>query len=421
MLALGYKKLLIILLGLLLYAPFIWSQTPTFSSVSFTTENSRLSHNTVLSMFQDSRGFIWISTMDGLNRFDGQTMKIYRHNPADSTTISNSFIHGVFERADGMIWIGTRDGGINILNPMTDEITRIQFDPANPLTIPNAPVNVMYRDSQHQFWLGFFTGQLGFYDEEAQAFFPADFRNSQTGEVLGSINSVLELGDGSFLFSSLNGMYYAEALEVARFRKEPTTAHLSVLPFKFSRQRPFPNTSNLYLDDVGSLWVEIVGEGFELVNPIHIPEQVKKSLQTGWLTTSTQNIIHERPEYLLKGAGNGALQFIDKITKKTSQIPVSSEEVQGAATLFEDNNGNLWFYSWGDGLYLLEEKKGVQWLSAKDGLPSNFTLAFADEGDDTWVGTNNGLAYVTENGLIADFTKLIPGFKKRGGTLNFFR
>jgi ligand-binding sensor domain-containing protein len=338
MLALGYKKLLIILLGLLLYAPFIWSQTPTFSSVSFTTENSRLSHNTVLSMFQDSRGFIWISTMDGLNRFDGQTMKIYRHNPADSTTISNSFIHGVFERADGMIWIGTRDGGINILNPMTDEITRIQFDPANPLTIPNAPVNVMYRDSQHQFWLGFFTGQLGFYDEEAQAFFPADFRNSQTGEVLGSINSVLELGDGSFLFSSLNGMYYAEALEVARFRKEPTTAHLSVLPFKFSRQRPFPNTSNLYLDDVGSLWVEIVGEGFELVNPIHIPEQVKKSLQTGWLTTSTQNIIHERPEYLLKGAGNGALQFIDKITKKTSQIPVSSEEVQGAATLFESRN-----------------------------------------------------------------------------------
>ncbi|MFT3903335.1 MAG: two-component regulator propeller domain-containing protein [Niabella sp.] len=69
-----------------------------------------LSNNTVICTMQDSKGFLWFGTKDGLNRFDGYTFKVFRNNPADSTTIGNNSIWRLYEDKNKQLWVGTERG-----------------------------------------------------------------------------------------------------------------------------------------------------------------------------------------------------------------------------------------------------------------------------------------------------------------------
>ncbi|WP_258227954.1 two-component regulator propeller domain-containing protein [Aestuariibaculum sp. M13] len=68
-----------------------------------------LSHNSVICMLQDKRGFLWFGTKDGLNRYDGYNFKIYQHNPNDVTSIGSNFIRCLIESGD-ILWVGTDTG-----------------------------------------------------------------------------------------------------------------------------------------------------------------------------------------------------------------------------------------------------------------------------------------------------------------------
>lgn len=68
-----------------------------------------LSHNSVISILQDKEGFLWFGTKDGLNRFDGYTFKVYRHDPDDSSSIGSNFIQTLYEY-NGEMWVGTNKG-----------------------------------------------------------------------------------------------------------------------------------------------------------------------------------------------------------------------------------------------------------------------------------------------------------------------
>src|SRR5690554_3035352 len=69
-----------------------------------------LSQSSVLCILQDSKGFMWFGTRDGLNKFDGQNFTTYRHNSQDSTSISNSYIKSLIEDNQGNLWVGTMNG-----------------------------------------------------------------------------------------------------------------------------------------------------------------------------------------------------------------------------------------------------------------------------------------------------------------------
>ena len=64
------------------------SQTP----VSYLGINQGLSNNSVRCILKDHKGFMWFGTFDGLNRYDGYNFKVFRNNPADTVSLSNSFI-----------------------------------------------------------------------------------------------------------------------------------------------------------------------------------------------------------------------------------------------------------------------------------------------------------------------------------------
>src|SRR5262245_45294705 len=67
-----------------------------------------LSQSTVIDVLQDRVGYIWLATEDGLNRYDGVSFKVYRHDPADAASLPSSFVATTREDAAGNLWIGTR-------------------------------------------------------------------------------------------------------------------------------------------------------------------------------------------------------------------------------------------------------------------------------------------------------------------------
>jgi len=69
-----------------------------------------LSQNAGLAIFQDSSGYLWIGSQDGLNRYDGYTFKIFKHDPDDLNSISHNSILSMAEDKSGSLWIGTWDG-----------------------------------------------------------------------------------------------------------------------------------------------------------------------------------------------------------------------------------------------------------------------------------------------------------------------
>lgn len=384
------------------------AQTPRFTSSHFTSESIGLSHNSVLNMTQDRQGFLWISTMDGLNRFDGKRVKVFRNNPNDSTTLSDSFIHGVTETSNGTLLIGTRDGGVNVLDPNTEKIVRISHTEGKEKGVPDTPVSFIYEDTQNFLWAGFFTHSIGSFDYKKGEYFPANLTLPVTGEHVSSINSILEFKDGAFLMSSLNGMYYIPSSEVQKFRNNPGDGQEVITQqIFFSSKDPTPNSYDVYVDDLGTVWLDLVQGGLNAVNPEMLPKNLLSSIKSGVAKSSSQKVILEREEILIKGAGSGQVEIINKRTRNKELIQVSNPEGSvGSARIFEDKSGNIWFYSWGGGFYLLKEQKGIELFTTSDtSLPSGFTLSFADGEEGMWIGTNSGLAFLDESENIIPFDK----------------
>ena len=93
----------------------------TFSHL--TTENG-LSHSSVTCILQDSKGFMWFGTQDGLNKYDGYTFKIFKNDPADPASLANNFIFSIYENPAGDLYIETQGQILHRYNPVRNRIIR---------------------------------------------------------------------------------------------------------------------------------------------------------------------------------------------------------------------------------------------------------------------------------------------------------
>src|SRR5210317_1825502 len=94
-----------------------------------------LSQITVHSILQDSQGFLWFGTEDGLNRYDGYDFVVYKNSQKDSGSLSNNYIWALEQDQTGNIWIGTDGGGLNKYNPITKNFSRFLHDPDDDKSI----------------------------------------------------------------------------------------------------------------------------------------------------------------------------------------------------------------------------------------------------------------------------------------------
>ena len=79
-------------------------------------------------MLQDSQGFMWFGTEDGMNQYDGYNFTIYKHDPEDPNSLGGNWVQALSEDDSGMLWIGTGDGGLSRYDRTLDQFTHYRND-----------------------------------------------------------------------------------------------------------------------------------------------------------------------------------------------------------------------------------------------------------------------------------------------------
>src|ERR1039458_4862733 len=142
------------ILYLILYTLY---HIPSFSQdVKFTRIGSEqgLSQASVNCILQDKKGYLWFGTQDGLNKYDGYGMVVYKHDASDTNSLSDNWIECLYEDSKGIIWVGTHDGGLNAYNPMLKKFTHYQTELNNPNSISNDIIKCIHEDKNGTYWIG---------------------------------------------------------------------------------------------------------------------------------------------------------------------------------------------------------------------------------------------------------------------------
>src|SRR6267154_4696289 len=112
-------------------------------------ENIQLSNLNITAIAEDSKGFLWVGTLDGLNRFDGYDFKIYRNLENDTTSLVKNRVESIFEDSNNTLWVSTLNSGLQYSNRTTDSFCRIP-----EFSDRYCQVFLITEDGQHNLWIG---------------------------------------------------------------------------------------------------------------------------------------------------------------------------------------------------------------------------------------------------------------------------
>jgi len=163
-----------------------------------------LSQATVRSMAQDARGFIWFGTQDGLNRFDGRSFQVYRHDATDPHSLSDNYIIALAADAEGGLWIATQSGGLNHLDPISGRMIRYQQRADDPHSLASDFLAGLHIDTHGRLWVQAESGELQWLDRDSGQFRPPPFQQPSDGE---SLRLLSPMNNGDLLLGSANQVW----------------------------------------------------------------------------------------------------------------------------------------------------------------------------------------------------------------------
>jgi len=115
-------------------------QSTPYESIS-TAEG--LSQGMVFDILQDKEGFIWVATKNGLNRYDGYSFKVFTNDPYNVQTLSSNTIVKLFEDSKGRIWAGTEDAGVNVYDKKSGKFYRLLNTVSDASTISGNAIRLI--------------------------------------------------------------------------------------------------------------------------------------------------------------------------------------------------------------------------------------------------------------------------------------
>jgi ligand-binding sensor domain-containing protein/anti-sigma regulatory factor (Ser/Thr protein kinase) len=113
-----------------------------------------LSHNAVTAILQDSRGFLWIGTRNGLNRYNGYSFVVFHREPQDPSSLLSDHILCLYEDHFGTVWVGTDEGGLYRYDWSSNKFRHYHYDPDNSSSLSGNRVSALYEDKSGSFWVG---------------------------------------------------------------------------------------------------------------------------------------------------------------------------------------------------------------------------------------------------------------------------
>lgn len=364
-----------------------------------------LSHNNTNCIIQDSYGFLWIGTFDGLNRYDGYEFIVYKNDTWDSTSLSGPNIKLLKEDEGGNIWIGT-ENGLNLYVRNTDSFVRFTHNPQDEYSISNnLKINAILVDqtNSNYLWLGTEGGGLNLFDIELKRFYnlkhDPNNHNSLSGDEVQALFQ--DRFDNLWIGTSGSGLNRIDKNSIPLSPKgKYDVAKINSIVFEHYLTDKDDNNSysksvnDMYEDGVGTLWVL---SGSRL---LYYNREQHKLIQSSLLKDKTHHyheIIEDRKGMIWLGAHNKVFQ-LNKKTNKTTEYLLNNKGTRsgGNQGLYEDSFGNIWAATW-DGIVRIHSDPSLfdlRYHNVEDpSLPaSNYMYSIlTDVSNRIWIGTYKGL------------------------------
>ena len=118
------------------------------------TMEDGLSNNEVTAIIQDTNGYIWIATGDGLDRYDGYNFKVFRHDPGDPGSVAANFIRTLYEDPQGRLWVGTFSSGLDLYDSTTGSFRHYRHIPGDPNSLISDDISSLNSASDGRLLIG---------------------------------------------------------------------------------------------------------------------------------------------------------------------------------------------------------------------------------------------------------------------------
>ena len=170
------------------------------------TINDGLSLSSVYDIYQDSKGFMWFGTEDGLNKYDGQSITVYGAQSDQHNLLANKWVELIYEDKAGMIWLGSKSG-LTRYNPRKGNFTALQHDPEDIATLSNDTITAIEaRDEDRaKEWRILYQTEMDLRDRAAKIYICGAGRTGIHMDAFGKLSPCIsarepgyDLGKGSF-------------------------------------------------------------------------------------------------------------------------------------------------------------------------------------------------------------------------------
>ncbi|HLA70935.1 MAG TPA: two-component regulator propeller domain-containing protein [Steroidobacteraceae bacterium] len=409
--------------------------TPPLSVQRYSLEEG-LSQQAVNAIVQDSEGFMWFGTEDGLNRFDGYEFRQLRHERGNTHTLPNGWISSLVASEDGL-WIATDGGGVVFRNAQTGQLEE-------PALLRDAPdlqrVRMLARDRLGRLWIASRDAGVAIYDARSGELKRIQHSVTETRSLSdNAVHSILHLRSGDTLVGTASGLdrFSAANLDISRIALPPelspqgqpvrvraltespdgmvwvgSDAGLGRYDPRAERWRVFrENSANtnalpdnrvqaLLIDSQGRLWVGLIhglswfDSSTETFSSYHRDDAEIRSLPDDYIVS----LFEDRGGSLWIGTKSGGLAKWNPRTWSFGHFRASAEEGftdRNITSFAEDRLGRLWIGTFGSGINLLNRNTGkvtpVRHAAARGSLSDDRVMAMLEGSEgEVWVGTMGG-------------------------------
>ncbi len=372
---------------------FLFSQNTTVSgawnelSFDYFSQEEGLPNNQIQCIFQDSKGWMWLGTSQGLSRFDGYKFTNYSDNPNDSTSLKGSIVRVIFEDRKGNLLVGTENGGLNVFDREKEQFTR-PYELHPEFYYKETSVNSIEEGPDGDLWLGtenniLYIDTLGFLASVNP------ISNNDSNLFAGNyVRNLKRDFKGNLWIGTNNGLF---VYSISNNTVEPFD-----LPIKQGQSHEI---WEIFIDDDGLLWVGTYSIGVVTINP-----ETKKikpiELQPAFDRTETVRTISKgvfgdywigtRGGLYIYSKQKGVTGFYKHDERKAKSLINNS-----VLDIFHDLNGDTWIGTRG-GVNLLAKSKQV--FHSFRSLPNdnrylNSSTVYAfwiDKTNNIWIGTEDG-------------------------------
>jgi len=401
-----------------------------------------LSQSVVNVTYQDSQGYLWFGTQDGLNRYDGYHFTIYRPDPDNPSSLNDRNILDITEDLQGDLWIGTMLGGLNRYDPLTGSFTHYVHDPNNPDSLGGNCIRTLLIDQNGLLWVGS-DGGLDVLDPKPSSFM-AHYRNNpdDPASLLSDrVTDILQDHSGVMWIATVEGLSYQAQANgpFNHLRHDPANQaslmgstvksifedqsgdlwlgtelgleHLDRQALTFEHYMASPKTPgslsspsiNAVLEDgSANVWVA-TADGLNLFDRqrgLFTVYRHKSGDPTSLNNSIILSLYEDREGLLWIGTYGGGVSKLNPGRNKFPTLQYDSSDPKNISSfgLIEDHNGQLWFTIYGMGLLRLNRDTGDYTLYRHDiddpenSLLDNFVWTVSESRDGIiWIGSNQGL------------------------------